>query len=241
MIVAIHQPHFIPWLGYLHRMAQVDLFVVLDHVQFERRNYQNRSQIRLDGEARWLTVPVEQHSQKERILDKRVDNRDAERPWGRTHFATLRHAYREAPYFSMFAPALKRIFEAQWQRLVDLDAAMLAFLMDAFSSPTKIVKSSELDVDGAKSDLILNLCRAVKADALLAGFGGSRGYLDQEAFARHGIEIRAHQFRHPEYRQCGAAPFVAGLASVDLLFNAGQRSRAILLGETVTHDARAAA
>jgi hypothetical protein len=81
MIVAIHQPHFIPWLGYLHRMTEVELFVVLDHVQFERRNYQNRSQIRLDGEARWLTVPVEQHSQKERIVDKRVDNRDAERPW----------------------------------------------------------------------------------------------------------------------------------------------------------------
>ena len=161
MIVAIHQPHFIPWLGYLHRMTEVDLFVVLDHVQFERRNYQNRSQIRLDGEARWLTVPVEQHSQKERIVDKRVDNRDAERPWGRTHFATLRHAYREAPYFGIYAASLKSLFDARWQRLVDLDAAMLAFLMDAFAIRTKIVKSSELEVEGAKSELILNLCRAV--------------------------------------------------------------------------------
>jgi hypothetical protein len=118
---------------------------------------------------------------------------------------------------------------------------MLAFLMDAFSIRTKILRSSELEVGGAKSELILNLCRAVKADALLAGFGGSRGYLEQEAFARHGIEIRAHQFRHPTYRQCGPAPFLAGLASVDLLFNAGPQSRAILLGETVTHDACAAA
>jgi hypothetical protein len=113
--------------------------------------------------------------------------------------------------------------------------------MNAFCISTKIVKSSELAVDGAKSDLILNLCRAVKADALLAGFGGSRGYLDQQAFARHGIEIRPHEFRHPAYRQCGAAPFIPGLASIDLLFNAGPQSRAILLGETVTHDARAAA
>jgi hypothetical protein len=241
MIVAIHQPHFIPWLGYLHRVLQADLFVILDHVQFERRNYQTRSQIRLDGEARWLTVPVEQHSQKERILDKRVDNRDADRPWGRTHFATLRHAYREAGFFGSYAPTLKALFEAPWERLVDLDAAMLAFLKDAFSIRTRIVKSSELDVEGAKSELILNLCRAVKADALLAGLGGSRGYLDQEAFARHGIEIRQHEFHHPVYRQCGPAPFLAGLASVDLLFNAGPQSRAILLGETVTHDACAAA
>jgi hypothetical protein len=241
MIVAIHQPHFIPWLGYLHRLAQADLFIVLDHVQFERRNYQNRSQIRLDGAARWLTVPVEQRSQKEIILDKRVDNRDAERAWGRTHFATLRHAYREAPYLGIYAASLKSILEARWERLVDLDAAMLAFLMDAFSIKTALVSSSTLGVEGAKSDLILNLCRAVKADALLAGFGGSRGYLDQQAFARHGIEIRPHEFRHPAYRQCGAAPFIPGLASIDLLFNAGPQSRAILLGETVTHDACAAA
>jgi hypothetical protein len=81
----------------------------------------------------------------------------------------------------------------------------------------------------------------VKADALLAGFGGSRGYLEQEAFARHGIEIRAHRFSHPVYRQCGPAPFIAGLASIDLLFNAGPRSRALLLGEPATHAACAAA
>src|SRR5688500_12532572 len=170
MIVAIHQPHFIPWLGYLHRMAQADLFIVLDHVQFERRNYQNRSQIRIDGEARCLTVPVVQQSQEERIMDKEHDNRDSCRPWGRNHFATLRHAYREAGYFGTVAPELKKIFDANWTRLVDLDAAMLEFLRAAFGITTKLARSSELAVEGAKSDLILNLCRAVKADALLAGF-----------------------------------------------------------------------
>ena len=232
MIVAIHQPHFIPWLGYLHRMAQADLFIVLDHVQFERRNYQNRSQIRIDGEARWLTVPVMQHSQKERILDKEVDNRDTARPWGRNHFATLRHAYREAGYFGTYAPELRKIFDTTWTRLVDVDAAMLQFLRDAFGIATRVVRSSELAVEGAKSELILNLCRAVKADALLAGFGGSRGYLDAEAFARHGIEIKFHQFTHPTYKQCGAAPFIPGLAGVDLLFNAGPSdARALLMGE----------
>jgi hypothetical protein len=232
MIVAIHQPHYIPWLGYLHRMSQADLFIVLDHVQFERRNYQNRSQIRLDGEARWLTAPVQQHSQKERIADKLVDNRDAARPWGRAHFATLRHAYREGDYFGTYAPALRRIFEGTWERLVDLDLAMLGFLMDAFGIRTRVVRSSALEVQGAKSELILDVCRAVKADALLAGFGGSRGYLDEAAFARHGIAIRRHLFTHPVYRQCGPAPFIAGLASVDLLFNAGPESRDILFGET---------
>lgn len=241
MIVAIHQPHFIPWLGYLHRMAQADLFILLDHVQFERRNYQNRSRILNDGEPRWLTVPVVQHSQKERILDKQIDNREAARPWGHNHFATLRHAYREAAHFGGYALSLKGIFDRHWTRLLDLDAAMLAFLREAFSISTRIVRSSTLGVDGAKSDLILNLCRAVRADALLAGFGGSRAYLDAAAFARHGIRIEPHRFKHPTYRQCGGGPFVAGLASVDLLFNAGPQSRTLLLGETATHAACAAA
>jgi hypothetical protein len=241
MIVAIHQPHFIPWLGYLHRMAEADLFILLDHVQFERRNYQNRCQIRIDGEARWLTVPVEQRSQKERIVDKHVDYRDPARPWARNHFATLRYAYRDSRYFDAYADGLKRILDAQWLRLVELDLAMLELLRGAFGIETRLLRSSEMEVEGAKSELILNLCRAVKADCLLAGFGGSRGYLDAQAFERHGIEIRHHQFKHPTYGQCGAAPFLPGLASIDLLFNAGPASAGILAESGVAQPVCAAA
>jgi hypothetical protein len=240
MIVATHQPHYLPWLGYLHRMAQVDLFIVLDHVQFERRNYQNRSQIRLDGEARWLTVPLMQRSQKERITEKLVDNADP-RPWGAIHFATLRHAYREAQHYSTYAGALRKILDARWERLAELNRTMLDLLRDAFEIRTPLARSSELQVDGAKSDLILNLCRAVGADTLLAGFGGSRDYLDVEAFAREGVSIKWHDFRHPTYKQCGAQPFIPGLAAIDLLFNCGAQSRAILMGQAATRELRAAA
>lgn len=240
MIVAIHQPHFLPWLGYLHRMAQVDLFILLDHVQFERRNYQNRGHIRLDGQAHWLSVPVVQRSQKERIVDKSIDNSDP-RPWGQSHFATLRHAYRAAEHFGAYAGPLRKILEARWERLIDLDRATLDFLRDAFDIRTPLARSSELGVDGAKSDLILNLCRAAGANALLAGFGGSRGYLDADAFAREGVRIQWHDFTHPIYRQCGADPFIPGLASVDLLFNCGPQSRAMLMGPAATESLRAAA
>ena len=166
MIVAIHQPHYLPWLGYLHRMAQVDLFIVLDHVQFERRNHQNRSQVRLDGQAHWLSVPVVQRSQKERIVDKLVDNTGA-RPWGPIHFATLRHAYREAEHFKPYAAELRALLEARWERLVDLDRATLELMQHVFEIRTPLVRSSELAAEGMKSDLILNLCREVGAERLL--------------------------------------------------------------------------
>src|SRR3977135_2899192 len=150
MLVAIHQPTFAPWLGYFDRMIRSDRCVLLDHVQFERRNYQNRTHIRLEDEARWLTVPVVQVSQKERIIEKRIDNPEPDRGrwWGPNHFATLRFAYRKAPYFELYAPRVRSILETRWEHLVDLDQAMLEFLRDAFEIDTPIVRSSRLQVEG---------------------------------------------------------------------------------------------
>ncbi len=231
MTVTIHQPHFLPWLGYLHRMATAELFVLLDHVQFERANYQNRMRIRMDGaapgDARWITVPVLQRSQKETILEKEIDH---SRRWGRAHFATLRHAYRDAPYLHLYAAELRSIFEHPWRRLVDLNGALLQFLRDAFAIRTPLVRSSELFVSGAKSQLVLSICKAVGATTFLGGLGGSRAYIDTAEFEREGIRVAWQQFRHPVYRQCGAAPFLPGLTSLDLLFNCGPRSAALLLG-----------
>jgi hypothetical protein len=232
MKVAIHQPHFLPWLGYLDRMAQADVFVLLDHVQFERRNYQNRTMIRLNEEGRWLTVPVVQNSQKERIVDKRIDNRlDGSKWWSTNHFATLRHAYRDAPHFETYAARFKQLFETQWQRLVDINQAGLDILREAYGITTPLVRSSELNVEGARAELIFNVCKAVGADTLIAGFGGSRGYLDLDAFARGGVRVSFHEFVHPEYPQRGMAPFLPGLSAIDLLFNCGPQSRDWLLHE----------
>jgi hypothetical protein len=211
VLVAIHQPHYLPWLGYLQRMAEADLFIVLDHVQFERGNYQNRTQVRVNGAAHWLTVPVVQRSQKERIDEKMIDTRQ---DWETNHFETLGRAYGTAAV----AP-LRAIYQTPWERLVDLNDAMLQFLRAAFGIRTPLVNSSELGVEGAKSELVLHLCKAVGADALLVGLGGSRQYLDRAAFARAGVELVFQEFEHPVYPQRGPAPFIAGLSAVDFLFN----------------------
>ncbi|HET7776715.1 MAG TPA: WbqC family protein, partial [Azospira sp.] len=175
MLVAVHQPNFLPWLGYLDRMIRADLFILLDHVQFERRNYQNRTRIRLDGRDHWLTVPVQQHSRHERILDKRIDNPlPGEHCWASDLGRTLRHAYRNSPHLERYAPPLRAILDSRPEFLLDLDMAMLDFLREAFAIRTPMIRSSQLEVGGAKSELILNLCRAVGADTYLAGMGGSR-------------------------------------------------------------------
>jgi hypothetical protein len=227
MLVTIHQPHYLPWLGYLHRMSQADLFIVLDHVQFERGNYQNRTRVRVNGAPHWLTVPVEQRSQKERILDKRVENR---LDWARSHFETLRRAYGSAGYFGAYAADLRAVYSTQWERLTDLNDALLEVLRRAFDIRTPLLRSSTLGVDGQKSELVLNICRAVGAKGLLVGLGGSREYLDRAAFADAGIELRFQEFTHPQYVQRGATSFTPGLSAVDLLFNCGAASRDVLMG-----------
>ena len=243
MLIAVHQPHYIPWLGYLDRMVKADLFVVLDHVQFERRNFQNRTTIRLEGQPKLLTVPVVQVSQKETILEKAVDNSEGgSREWGPTHFKTLKYAYRKAPYFEAYAPRLQQILEARWEKLLDLDLAMLDFVREVFEIRTPLLRSSQLRAEGAKSELLLNLCRELgPGSVFLGGMGGSRRYLDHEAFAAAGIGVQWQDFTHPQYAQCGEAPFLPGLMSLDLLFNCGPRGRDLLWQSSERADERLAA
>lgn len=235
MIVAAHQPHYLPWLGYLDRMLQADLFVLLDHVQFERRNYQNRTRILLDGLGHWLTVPVVQRSQLERVIDKEIDNppNDDKKSWGTKHYQTLRHAYRDAPFFADYAPTVQKILESGSTKLVDIDRFTLDFLRDAFAIRTPIVNSSTLDIKGARAEMILDVCQVVGADTYLAGMGGSRDYLDRQLFSEAGVDIAWQDFKHPAYRQCASGSFVPGLSAVDLLFNHGPQSSAILRGLAV--------
>ncbi len=243
MLVAIHQPNFLPWLGYFDRMVRADLFVLLDHVQFERRNYQNRTQILVEGKPRWLTVPVVQLSQKEKIIDKRVDNPAEGTPrwWGPNSFSTLRYAYRKAPHFDLYAPRLKEIFETRWDKLVDLNIATLEFAREALGIRTPMVRSSTLQAEGQRSALLLDICRKVGATAFLGGMGGSRDYLDKEAFAAANMGVVWQDFRHPQYAQCGGGAFTPGLSVMDILFNCGPASREVTWPSMVQRDALLAA
>lgn len=232
MIVAAHQPNFLPWLGFFHKMMKADLFVLVDHVQFERQNYQNRTRIKAPDGPRWITVPVRQGSRSERIVDKLVDNsRDGRHRWGRTMALTIQHSYRSAAFYGCHAAFLSEVFESRWERLVDLNIRLIEFCRDALDIRTPIIRSSELDIAGAKSDMVLDLCRKVGADVYLSGDGGSKGYLDAETFGAAGVRIEWQGFSHPRYAQVPTGgEFVDRLSALDLLLNCGPRSGDILRG-----------
>lgn len=230
MIVAAHQPNFIPWLGYFDKMRKADLFITVDHVQLERQSFQNRTRIKTGAGARWITVPLVQRSRSERIVDKLVDNsRRGRFRWSRKMYLTLKYAYQSAPYFRTYDPALREIFDARWERLAELNARMIDLCRRALGIRTPMVNSSLMGIEGSKSEMVLNMCLSAGADAYLAGHGASRDYLDVEAFERAGVRVIWQDFEHPTYTQRPRSEeFIPNLSALDLILNCGPKSREIM-------------
>jgi hypothetical protein len=199
-------------------------------VQFERQNYQNRVKIKTAQGPLWLTVPVLQHSRSEAIVDKRIDNQARGRHhWSHRIYAAVEHAYRGAPHFAGHGGQLRAILSQSWNKLAELDRALLDWLRDELRIRTPLVRSSELTVSGSKGELILDICRVLGANVLLGGNGASRRYLDVERFGSLGIRVEWQGFRHPRYPQHPPhTGFVEGLSALDLIFNCGPDSASIL-------------
>lgn len=232
MIVAAHQPNFMPWLGYFDKMRRADLFVSVDHVQMERQGFQNRTTIKTGEGPRWITVPVVQGSREDTIAGKLIDNsRTGRFRWGRKMFLTIKYAYQAAPHFAERADALERILEARWERLSDLNHKLIDFTREALGVRTPVVRSSDLKIRGAKSDMVLAICREVGADTYLSGAGASRTYLDVGAFERAGVRVVFQDFVPPRYvQQPDPSSFLERVSALDLVFNCGPRAGDVLTG-----------
>ena len=223
--VAIHQPQYLPWLPYLDKVDQVDVFVYLDTVQFERGGLQNRNQVKSGNGPLWLTVPV-RSSLADRIMDVEV----ADQRWRKKHLLCLRQNYPRASHQDRLA-GLEPLLSRDWERLVDLDIATTEWLFDEFGISTRRVRASELTVAGGihKDDLVLAILQAVGAQRYLSG-RGARAYQDPEKFERAEIELVYQSYESQPYRQCPPnAPFVPHYSAVDALFNEGPHARQVLL------------
>ena len=225
MIVSINQPAYLPWLGYFHRIAVSDLHIVLDDVQFEKNSFTNRNKIRTREGWQWLTVPVKTKGKFGDLAINELEPDNHSR-WAAKHWTALRQHYGKAPFFKIYEPQLAEIYAKPWERLNDLMRVLTTMLLEAFSIRTPLRYSSDMKVDGAKDELVLNLCRAANATHYLSGPLG-RNYLREEIFAAAGVKVSYNDYRHPAYAQVypGFEPFMAAL---DLLFNCGPDSLAIL-------------
>jgi hypothetical protein len=220
--VAIHQPHYLPWLGYFDKLDSADLFILLDTVQFKKHEWQNRNRVRTKDGWQWLTVPILDRF-PERIDQVEINVRT---DWRRKHCQALRLHYGSAPYWAPLGPELSALLQEPWTRLRELNVAVLDLLCRHLGITTPRRLASTMDAREEPTDRLVDLCRAGGGTVYLAGQGGAV-YMDVGRFSRAGIRVQVQDYQHPEYPQ-RYTPFVSHLAVVDLLFNCGPESLTIL-------------
>jgi len=220
--VAIHQPNFLPYLGFFHKLARADVFVMYYTAQFSKNEYHNRNRIKTPRGPQWLTVPVRGH--------RRTVLRDVEiargKDWADRHRRTLEANYARARAYGTYADELNRILGKRWTRLVELNLSLLAVVARWLSLGTRVVRASTLAAPGSEdpTEAILQMTRQCGGTTYLSGPGGRR-YLRADAFQDVHLEYDAFVAR--PYRQL-FGDFVPNLSVVDALFNLGEQARELI-------------
>ena len=223
-VCVIMQPSYLPWLGYFSLIDQADEFVLLDSVQFSHQGWQQRNRVRYKDGYTWLTVPARRPS-KQKLCDVRIDHSTQ---FTRSHIGKIHDGYRKyAKCFELFYPEIKDaiIKHESTELLCEMTIQVMSRLGALLGMHQKFEKpfrrSSEMSVEGHRSELLVDICRAVDCVRYLSPIG-SREYLleDRAVFDDAGIEVSLQQYEHPRYDQ-GGAPFLSHLSIVDLLLHEG--------------------
>lgn len=223
--IAAVQSNYIPWKGYFDLINSVDEFVLLDEVQYTRRDWRNRNRIKTPEGTRWLTVPVRNKG----LYTQRIDAAwIADARWARSHLSTLEHYYRHSPHYEYVAELLKPVYaEFGSDLLSDVNHRLLSHLCECLAITTPITRSTDYTCSPERSRRLLDICRETHATEYVSG-PTARGYLDVDMFAREGIAVSWFDYSgYEEYRQPYGA-FVHGVSIVDLLFSEGPNSRSWL-------------
>lgn len=218
-VVAICQSNYIPWKGYFDLIRRADEFVLLDDVQYTRRDWRNRNLIKTANGPLWLTIPVEVKGRfDQRICDVTI----ADGGWTQKHFESFQHHYARAPHFRILRDWLGELYAAcrDERYLSRVNAHFLRALCDYLQIRTRITWSSDYSPPPERSARLLAICRELRATVYLSG-PAAQAYLDVAAFAQHGIRVAWMDYsQYPEYPQLHP-PFQHGVSVLDLILMMG--------------------
>jgi hypothetical protein len=226
MIVSVHQPQYLPWLGYFDKIDRADVFVLLDTVQFKKNEWQNRNRIKTAQGVQWITVPVLYRFPQ---LIREVEINNCEK-WQHKQRQTILSNYRKAPCWSMLAPFFEEIFSTDWDTIAKLNIHVVKRLAAILGIETPLFVASDMGVFPEDPDeRLIAVARHFGADAYLAGSGG-HGYMDLEKYRESGVDVTFQEYLHPVYNQL-YGNFEPFLSVIDLIFNHGKESLNIIRGK----------
>ena len=229
MILTAHQPVYLPWLGLFHKIALADQFCVFDVAQYQTKDFNNRNKIKTNTGPIWLSVPVESkdHFNKPICNVKIINN-----GWNRKHIKSISLAYKKAAYYEQYFPALEAILSNEFELLSDLNTRMLELLLEQLGIRVPVTMATTYNLQGAKSDLVLDMCLKLGASDYVFGAQG-RDYADVQSFLAKGVTPYFQSYVHPQYQQLHGA-FEPYMSVIDLLYNEGPRSHEILVSGNIT-------
>lgn len=207
-------------------MKEADVYVFLDHVQFKRRSWQCRNRIKAPGKWIWLTVPT-RHKGLCSIKDVEIDN---SKPWARRHWRALKTCYGKAPYFDVYSSFFKSVYGKKWMMLADLNIHIIKYLASQLGLSSGFMRSSQLNVETKRTQMLLDICKILKADRYVSSVG-AEGYMMEDVagklFRNEGIAAELLEYKHSIYPQM-FGEFIPNLSLLDCLFNCGPDSPKIV-------------
>ncbi len=228
-IAAIHQPNYIPWLGYFFKIAHADKFVFLDNVAYPTGSFVSRNSIKTASGRAWLSVPVVTTGRYGQLINEvQTDHRQR---WAVRHLATLRSNYGRAPYFREVFALLEphySVITCTAISLADFNIALICSISTYLGFGTQFMRASELKVSGHKTELLCNICNTIGATTYLAGTG-AQSYQEDEKLEASGISPVYSPFSQQSYPQL-FGEFVGNLSAVDALMNCGSFGTRRMLG-----------
>lgn len=221
--VAILQSNYIPWKGYFDMIASVDEFILYDDMQYTRRDWRNRNQIKTPQGVQWLTVPVQVKGRyDQKIRETLVDDSTH---WAQAHWKTLEQNYRRAPHFNNIAEWLRPLYlEMRHQRLSELNRTLIEAVCGYLGIRTKLSWSWDYALIDGKSERLADLCAQARGTEYVSG-PSAKDYIDEAVFAERDIRLSWFDYAsYPEYPQQWGE-FTHGVTILDLLFNCGSEAR----------------
>jgi len=212
MKVAIHQSQYHPWINYYTKIAQADIFVFLDEVQFQKNGLQNRNKIKTNTGEKWITIPVKQS------LDQKISAVESLGVrWKKKHYNSIKQNYKNSKI--IFEYLYGNVYQNNVTNLSEINRNIIESTCKYFGIDIEFILQSELNPDGMKSDLIIDICNKLKCGTYISG-PGALSYLDEDNFRRNNIEIIVLENKTIEYNQYHQEiGFIPDLSTLDFILN----------------------
>lgn len=223
MKIAIHQPNFMPYLGFFDKCDYAGILVIYDSTQFKKKDFQNRNKIRGKEKWFWLNVPIKFNSAS-KINEVKIDN---SKDWRRVHLKALKTCYSNSPYFDKYFPVIKSIYSKNWEYLCSFNVELIEIILRELGISCKIILSSDLSIKSSATEGLVEICQKVGADHYISGKDG-KNYMDIDYFKDKIKILEFQDYKHPEYHQGFGNNFEPYMCILDLLFNEGPQSLRII-------------